>query len=153
MAADDAPELAGRIGVDPATLEQTVADAAQAAAGDAPDRYGRRDWGLGPLAGRLRATRVVPAILHTQGGVMVDDDARVLRPDGSIVPGLYAGGGAAVGISGLAGSAGYASGNGLLSALGLGSVAGHAAARESASAALENTVPSNKINVHVGEER
>lgn len=153
VAADDARELAGLISVDPAALEQTVADAAQAAAGGAPDRFGRRDWGLGPLAGRLRATRVVPAILHTQGGVMVDDDARVLRPDGGIVPGLYAGGGAAAGISGPAGSGGYASGNGLLSALGLGYVAGHAAARESASAALDNTVPSNKINVYAGEER
>ena len=153
VSADTAQELAGRIGVDPATLEQTVADAAQAAAGAAPDRFGRGDWGLGSLSGRLRATRVVPAILHTQGGVMVDDEARVLRPGGGIVPGLYAGGGAAVGISGLTGSAGYASGNGLLSALGLGCVAGHAAARESASAALENTVTSNKINVHAGEER
>ena len=151
VAAERARDLAGQIGVDPAALEQSVAEAAHAAAGDAPDRFGRRDWGLGPLTGRLRATRVVPAILHTQGGVMVDEDAHVLRPDGSIVPGLYAGGGAAVGISGLAGSAGYASGNGLLSALGLGYVAGHAAARESVSATLNNTVPSNKINVHEGE--
>ena len=84
---------------------------------------------------------------------MVDDEARVLRPDRSIVAGLYAGGGAAVGISGLTGSAGYASGNGLLSALGLGYVAGHAAARESASAALDEPVRSNEINVHAGGKR
>jgi fumarate reductase flavoprotein subunit len=60
---------------------------------------------------------------------MIDDHARVLRPDGTIVANLFAGGGAAAGISGRAGAGGYASGNGLLTALGLGRIAGlHAAA-------------------------
>ena len=54
----------------------------------------------------------------------VDDQARVLRPDGSHIKGLFAGGGAAAGISGLKGGAGYVSGNGLLTALGLGYLAG-----------------------------
>jgi fumarate reductase flavoprotein subunit len=51
----------------------------------------------------------------------------VLRVDGSPVPGLYAGGGAAEGLCG-EGSGGYMSGNGLLSALGLGWLAGRHAA-------------------------
>jgi fumarate reductase flavoprotein subunit len=59
---------------------------------------------------------------------MVDGDARVLRADATPVRGLYAGGGAACGISGRRGSLGYVSGNGLLSALGLGLIAGRAAA-------------------------
>jgi len=52
----------------------------------------------------------------------------VLRADGSFIPGLYAGGGAAAGISGSAGAQGYCSGNGLLTAVGLGYLAGCAAA-------------------------
>ena len=51
----------------------------------------------------------------------------MLRPDGSPIPGLYAGGGAACGVSG-SGVAGYLSGNGLLSAVVLGRIAGTRAA-------------------------
>lgn len=35
-----------------------------------------------------------------QGGLRVDSHARVLRIDGSIISGLYAGGGTAAGLSG-----------------------------------------------------
>ncbi|AHV93659.1 FAD binding domain protein [Bordetella holmesii 70147] len=68
----------------------------------------------------LTATRISPAIFHTQGGLTVDADGGVLRRDGSRIAGLWAGGGAASGISGNKGSLGYMSGNGLLAALGLG---------------------------------
>ena len=61
----------------------------------------------------------------------MDRRARVLRPDGSAIPGLYAGGGTAVGVSG-SGHKGYSGGNGLLAATVLGRVAGEAAAEESA---------------------
>jgi fumarate reductase flavoprotein subunit len=64
--------------------------------------------------------------------VRVDAHARVLRPDGTPIAGLFAGGGVAAGVSGLAGAEGYASGNGLLTAAGLGYVAGIASAREAA---------------------
>ena len=57
----------------------------------------------------------------------MDIHARVLRPDGSVIGNLYAGGGTAAGISG-DGPDGYLSGNGLLSALGLGLIAGEHAA-------------------------
>jgi fumarate reductase flavoprotein subunit len=71
---------------------------------------------------------ITGALAHTQGGLVVDRHARVLRPDGSAIANLYAGGGTAAGISG-DGPDGYLSGNGLLSALGLGLIAGeHAAA-------------------------
>ena len=48
---------------------------------------------------------------------MVNGDAQVLKEDGAAIPGLYAAGGAAVGISGH-GSDGYLAGNGLLPAFG-----------------------------------
>ncbi len=78
----------------------------------------------------LYAVRVVPGLFHTQGGLRVDEDARVLRPDGSPIRNLFAGGGAAAGISGRTGAAGYASGNGLLTAIGLGRRAGVTAAAD-----------------------
>lgn len=60
---------------------------------------------------------------------LVNEHAQVLCPDGRPIPGLYAGGNAAAGISGH-GADGYLSGNGLLAALGLGRIAGlHAATR------------------------
>jgi len=67
--------------------------------------------------------QVTGALFHTQGGLRTDARARVLRRDGTPVPGLYAGGGAACGVSGN-GDSGYLSGNGLLSAVVLGWIAG-----------------------------
>ena len=69
------------------------------------------------------------ALFHTQGGLEVDGDGRVLRRGGAPFPNLYAGGGAARGISG-AGASGYIAGNGLLTATGLGKLAGRAAAQQ-----------------------
>jgi fumarate reductase flavoprotein subunit len=72
--------------------------------------------------------KVTGALFHTQGGLRVDFDGRVLRENGTTVPNLYAGGGVAAGISGH-GAGGYFSGNGLLTALGYGMLAGRHAAR------------------------
>lgn len=48
---------------------------------------------VGPLtAGPYWAWKVVPADLGTKGGVRCDASARALRPDGSVLPGLYAAG-------------------------------------------------------------
>jgi fumarate reductase flavoprotein subunit len=54
----------------------------------------------------------------------------VLRPDVTLLPNLFAGGGAARGISGPTVD-GYLSGNGLLAAVALGRAAGTSAARMS----------------------
>ncbi len=73
------------------------------------------------------AIRVTGGLLHTQGGLVVDGRARVLARDGTPIPHLFAGGGAACGVSGPA-HWGYLSGNGLLSAVSLGFIAGREAA-------------------------
>jgi fumarate reductase flavoprotein subunit len=117
-------------GLDPAAVTAAVDDYNQAASGAKPDAFGRRDFALAPLTGPLYICRVVPGLFHTQGGLMVDNDGRVLRPDGAPIANLFAGGGAAVGLSGRTGAGGYASGNGLLSAVGLGRLSGLAAAKE-----------------------
>ena len=72
----------------------------------------------------------MPGLFHTQGGLAVDLDGRVLDSKARPIPNLFAGGGAAGGLSGRSGAAGYASGNGLLSAIALGRLAGLAAAAE-----------------------
>ena len=72
---------------------------------------------------------ITSGILTTQGGLDVDLSGRVLHRDGGVIPGLYAGGGTAVGISG-PDSSGYSSGNGLLSACGLGWLIGEHIALE-----------------------
>jgi 3-oxosteroid 1-dehydrogenase len=38
------------------------------------------------------AIKIVPGDLGTKGGLVTDEKARVLRPDGSVIPGLYAAG-------------------------------------------------------------
>jgi fumarate reductase flavoprotein subunit len=69
---------------------------------------------------------VTGGVLATQGGLDIDPWGRVRKRNGDVVPGLFAGGGSAAGISG-ASADGYSSGNGLLSALGLGWIIGEQA--------------------------
>jgi fumarate reductase flavoprotein subunit len=133
--ASDVDEVALRIGAPVDVVAETLGRYQAAASGEAVDVFGRNDFGMAPLQPPYCVVRSVPAIFHTQGGTMVDDEARVLRSDGSAIPGLYAGGGVTAGLSGASGAAGYSSGNGLLSAIGLGRIAGDSAARRSRRAA------------------
>jgi fumarate reductase flavoprotein subunit len=109
-------ELARLIGCDAGVLHATLArmDAGVA------DEFGRRfRRGLTPP---YHAVKVTGALFHTQGGLDIDAQCRVLREDGTPLPNLLAAGGAARGVSGND-VAGYLSGNGLLSAVGGGWVA------------------------------
>jgi len=128
--ADTIAALAAIHRLDEAAVSTAFADYNKAARGETEDAFGRRDFALAPLIGPLYICRVVPGLFHTQGGLMVDIDGRVLRPNGKPIANLFAGGGAAAGLSGRDGAGGYASGNGLLSAIGLGRLAGLAAASE-----------------------
>lgn len=121
-------ELADIFKVPLKNLEKTLTDYNSAALGSTQDTFGRSKFNLAPLTGRLWMCRVSPGLFHTQGGLAVDLNGQVLRPDGTLINGLYAGGGAAAGISGREGAGGYASGNGLLTAVGLGYLAGRHAA-------------------------
>ncbi len=114
--ADTLTDLAEKIGVDADTLTAT-ADAARASAEGADDEHGRTYWEA-PLSPPYAAISVRPALFHTQGGLRVDGHGRVLTEQEEPIPGLYAAGGAAAGISGH-GAGGYLAGNGLLPAFGL----------------------------------
>lgn len=123
----DVDTIAGVIGAPVETLEQTLSETASFAAG-AADPFGRDFTGNPALGDDLYAVRVTGALFHTQGGLDIDDRCRVLTTEGKPIPGLFAGGGAACGVSG-ARVEGYLSGNGLLTAVALGYVAGAAAMR------------------------
>jgi len=123
--ADDAASLATALGLPVDAVVDELATTDRSARGAEPDRFGREFEA--PLTPPYAAVKVVPALFHTQGGLVVDGRARVERPDGSVIPGLYASGGAAAGISGH-GAGGYLAGNGLLPAFGLAYAAGTDAA-------------------------
>ncbi len=125
--APDAPALAAITGLPPAALAATLAQCAALATAQATDPFGRR-FTAPPLRPPYFAVRVTGTLFHTQGGLMVDDDARVLRADHTPLPNLLAAGGAARGVSG-ATVEGYLSGNGLLTAVAYGRLAGLAAAK------------------------
>jgi fumarate reductase flavoprotein subunit len=115
--------------IDAPAMHATLCEAHAAQAAGRPDALGRV-WGdTTPPHGALGALKVVGAIYHTQGGLLVDGEARVLRPDGSPLPNLFAGGGAARSVSGPA-HWGYLPAMGLCTAVTLGRLAGQAAARQ-----------------------
>lgn len=126
--ADSPEELADKAGIDPDGLRATIVETHSLIKSEAKDRFGRSFAGKAPLQAPYYAVRVTGALFHTQGGLEVDGDARVLRADRSPFPNLFAGGGAARGISG-PGADGYMAGNGLLTATTLGRIAGQEAAK------------------------
>jgi 3-oxosteroid 1-dehydrogenase len=110
---DQAPsirQLADRIGVDPDKLQDTVARFNQHAADHKdPDFHRGTLWFEGFMTGGpnpaacLRpvdrppfyALPIYHGVLGTNGGALVDEDARVRRLRGGVIPGLYAAGNAA----------------------------------------------------------
>ncbi|MDX3517394.1 3-oxosteroid 1-dehydrogenase [Streptomyces scabiei] len=108
--------LAGAIGVPAAALRSTV-DRFNSSARQGEDRdFGRGDSAydhyytdpsvrpnscLAPLwLPPYYALRIVPGDLGTKGGLLTDARARVLRPDGSVIAGLYAAGNASAAVMG-----------------------------------------------------
>jgi fumarate reductase flavoprotein subunit len=87
------------------------------------DPFGRDFTSKPKLVPPYYAVKVTGALFHTQGGLEIDENARVLP-----LRNVFAGGGAARGVSG-AHVWGYLSGNGLLSAVGMGRIAGESAAK------------------------
>jgi len=120
-------QLAERLNLPAAALAQSFAEVETAKHGSSSDRFGRPFAGTSPLVPPFKAVKVTGALFHTQGGLAVDREARVIAAGGGRLPNLFAAGGAAAGVSGSRAS-GYLSGNGLLTATVLGRIAGRSAA-------------------------
>ena len=116
--AADANALAQLIGCSPEALHATL-NSVQSGTDAVTGRSFKR-----ALHAPFHAIKVTGALFHTQGGLDIDAQARVLRQDGTPLPNLLAAGGAARGVSGQA-VWGYLSGNGLLSAIAGGHMAAH----------------------------
>lgn len=127
VSAADLAQLAKLTSLPASALRATVAQVARCVRGEDADQFGRNFIGRPALAPPYYAVKVNGALFHTQGGLAVDANGRVLREDGTALPNLFAGGGAARGISGPSCS-GYIAGNGLLTATTFGRLAGRAAA-------------------------
>ncbi|MDQ4008069.1 MAG: 3-oxosteroid 1-dehydrogenase [Actinomycetota bacterium] len=114
--ADTVERLADRIGVPAEALRATVARFNGFAASGVDDDFGRgrsrydhyygdprlrSNPSLAPLdKAPFYAVRIVPGDLGTKGGLRTDARARVLRADGSTIPGLYAAGNAGAALMG-----------------------------------------------------
>ena len=125
---DSVAAMAKAIGCDPKVLQETVTEVESLAAGKGKDAFGRNFTGKPALKPPYYLSKIMGALTHTQGGLEIDTQMRVLRKDGTPFPNLFAGGGAARGLSGPA-DWGYLSGSGLLMATNTGRLAGEAAAK------------------------
>jgi fumarate reductase flavoprotein subunit len=120
-------QLAHSLGLPEERLQQTADEVEAMRAGYRADPWGRDFRGKQALQPPFCGVKVSGALFHTQGGLVIDPAARVLRPDGTPLPNIFAGGGAARGLSGPS-RWGYLSGTGLLTATCLGRLAGRGAA-------------------------
>src|SRR2546421_5927152 len=93
-------EIARIIGCDAKALAQTFADVAAAVRGEKKDEFGREVKGKPMLKPPYCVSKIAGALTHTQGGLEVNTEMRVLRKDGKPFPNLFPGGGAARGLSG-----------------------------------------------------
>lgn len=116
--ADTVEELARKTGIDPQGLAATVKrfngfvktghDEDFGRGSNAYDRfYSDRRVRPNPNLGCVSkppfyAAKVYPGDLGTNGGILTDEFGRALRPDGSVLPGLYAAGNASASVMGYA---------------------------------------------------
>lgn len=118
-------ELAEKLEVNKENLKETLATF-NASVDSGEDEFGRTEFPK-KLKPPFYGIKVTPALFHTQGGLKINKHAQVLNKQSEVIKNLYAGGGAAVGVSGDH-AYGYMSGNGLLAACGFGKIAGDHAA-------------------------
>lgn len=121
-------DLASAMKVPESALNATLAHARHAQQSGTADQFARKWQGDLPPTSHFKALKVVGAIYHTQGGLQIDDQARVMKKDNSAFHNLFAGGGAARSVSGPA-HWGYIPAMGLATAVTLGRIAGINAAK------------------------
>lgn len=89
MKAETLKELAAKIGAAPAALEETLAAWRASVKAGEDKAFGRKALADG-FEGAFYAAEIQPMIQGTFGGVKTNTKTEALRPDGSVLPGLYA---------------------------------------------------------------
>lgn len=92
VSGDTVEELAEKIGVDPAVLQETI-DTYNAGMTGGSDQFGKAASAdavitQAPFYASLRT----PTVHHTMGGVQINEKAQVLNKAGEVIPGFYAAG-------------------------------------------------------------
>ena len=99
--ADTIEGLAEQIGVDGATLAETLANWNQYVANQNDPDFGRESGMDADLSqAPYYAIKIAPGIHHTMGGVNIDTGAEVLDTNGNPIPGLFAAGEVTGGVHG-----------------------------------------------------
>ena len=85
--------LAKKMGCDPATLQATYDRYCELVERGVDEDFGKPAEFLHPIKGpKFVALRLHPCVTVTFGGLETDISARVMKPDGSVIPHLYAAG-------------------------------------------------------------
>lgn len=91
--ADSIEELAEKIGCEPATLRKTFDRYCELVEKGVDEDFGKPAEFLHPIQGpKYAALRLHPCVTVSFGGLETDNAARVLKPDGSYIPNLFAAG-------------------------------------------------------------
>ncbi len=89
ISADTVEDLATKMNLDPSTLKATV-DTWNTSATNGVDADFRRTEGLTQLEAPYYAVAIAPAHIITYGGVIRNENAEVLKADGTVLNGLFA---------------------------------------------------------------
>ena len=117
--------LAKKMGCDPATLQATYDRYCELVERGVDEDFGKPAEFLHPIKGpKFVALRLHPCVTVTFGGLETDISARVMKPDGSVIPHLYAAG--EVADTGMYGTQYPTCGTSIGSALFYGRIAGRA---------------------------
>jgi len=91
LAAESVAELAGKINVDPAVLEATVAEYNAFCEKKHDDLFAKDVKYLRPITGpKYYAIRARTVFLGTMGGIKINESTAVLDKKDTVIPGLYA---------------------------------------------------------------
>jgi len=121
-------ELAAQLKLPASKLAESVALVEECKAKTTSCKFGRAFSVEQALKPPYYGIKVGAALFHTQGGLQVNSDARVIDENAKPLPNLFAGGGAACSVSG-PGIWGYLPAMGLCTAVTLGKIAGSTAAK------------------------
>ena len=119
-------ELAQKAGIDPAGLKATVARYNELVAAGKDTDFEKDEVELPIAKAPFYCVPLSPTLHHTMGGLRINTEAQVLRPDGSVIPGLYAAGEVTGGLHGT----NRVGGNALTDGVVFGRIAGRNAAKD-----------------------